>query len=200
MKSIVLLTLVLCVCSTALATPITFTATLSGANEFPTNNSPAVGNAIVVIDPDAHTLRVLAIFSGLLAPTTASHIHCCTALPQTGTAGVATQTPTFSGMPLGVTAGSMDQTLNTLDAASYNPAFITANGGTAASAEAVLFANIIAGKTYFNIHTAAPNGFPSGEIRGFLLPAAAVPEPAALGLIVPALAGVLAAAGIRRRR
>jgi hypothetical protein len=33
-----------------------------------------------------------------------------------------------------------------LDLSSYNPAFVAANGGTAASAEAVLLAGMIAGK------------------------------------------------------
>ena len=77
-------------------------------------------------------------------------------------------------MPLGVTSGSFTQTLDLTLASTYNPAFITANGGTTSSAEAVLLAGLAANETYFNIHT---SNFPSGEIRGFLV---AAPEPATL--------------------
>jgi len=52
----------------------------------------------------------------------------------------------------------------TLDG-TYNTSFLTANGGTAASAEAALMADMLAGKTYINIHDAS---FPGGETRGQL--------------------------------
>ncbi|WP_139379481.1 CHRD domain-containing protein [Zoogloea sp. LCSB751] len=41
------------------------------------NASPATGAAMVVIDTVAHTMQVDVVFSGLLGPTTAAHIHCC---------------------------------------------------------------------------------------------------------------------------
>ena len=43
---------------------------------------------------------------------------------------MATRVPSFVGFPLGVTAGSMDNTYDLNLASSYNPAFVTDNGGT----------------------------------------------------------------------
>jgi hypothetical protein len=100
-----------------------------------------------------------------LAGVTASHIHSATAVAGTGTAGVATTTPTFTGFPSAVTAGTYDRTFDMLLASSYNPSYVTANGGTPASAWITLRAGISAGKAYLNIHSTQ---FPGGEIRGFL--------------------------------
>ena len=74
--------------------------------------SPATGSAVVTVDDILNTLRVEVSFSGLLAVTIAAHIHCCTATPLSGTVGVATTTLSFAGFPLGVTAGSYDNTLD----------------------------------------------------------------------------------------
>ena len=68
--------------------------------------SPGTGTATVTINDVTDSMHVTANFSGLLAPTIMAHIHCCTAVPLTGTAGVATTTPSFVGFPLGVTAGN----------------------------------------------------------------------------------------------
>jgi hypothetical protein len=78
-------------------------------------------------------------------------------------------------------------------AATYNPAFITAQGGTVAGAEAALIAGIEDRETYLNVHTAS---FPGGEIRGIL----AVPEPGALLLLGSGLAGLTAITWRRRRQ
>ena len=101
--------------SSANAVPVSFTATLSGANEFPANASPGIGSVQVVFDIVAHTMEIHATFSGLLGTTTAAHIHCCTATPFafSETAGVATQTPSFVGFPLGVTSGVFNNVLDT---------------------------------------------------------------------------------------
>lgn len=173
---------------------ITYTAALSGLNEFPVNASPGTGFATVIIDDIANTMTLHVVFSGLTGTTTASHIHCCTAVPQSGTAGVATTTPTFAGFPNGVTAGTYDNTLNLLLASSYNPAYVTGNGGTPASAEAALLAGMALGKSYLNIHTTT---FAGGEIRGFLV-ASAVPEPGGLALL--ALGGAMLLGSRRRPR
>ena len=155
--------------SGAQAAIISYAANLSGANESPANPSPGTGFAQVDIDDVAHTMRVSVVFTGLLGTTTASHIHCATTVAGTGTAGVATTTPTFAGFPGGVTAGTYDNTLDLTAASSYNPSFVTAHGGTTAGAEAFLVQSIADGKAYLNIHTSVYGG---GEIRGFLAPLA----------------------------
>lgn len=166
----------ICLAAGANAAIINYSATLSGPNESPANASPGTGFATVDVNTTAHTMHVHVEFSGLIGTTTASHIHGATAVALAGTAGVATTTPTFAGFPLGVTSGVYDITLDTTLASSYNPSFVTANGGTPASAEAALFAAIAAEKSYLNVHSSA---FPGGEIRGFLQ----VPAPSSIGLL-----------------
>jgi hypothetical protein len=161
-------------------------AHLIGANEFPPVVSPGTGTALVILDTGAHTLTVSETFSGLLSGTTASHIHCCLASPFLGgvNVGVATQVPTFPGFPLMVTSGTYGPTTFDLTmASSYNPAFVTAEGGVA-QAEAALEAALVAGETYINIHT---TGNPGGEIRGFL---SAVPEPATWAMMLLGFCGL----------
>ena len=145
-----------------------YTASLSGALEAPA--SPGTGTADVFFNDSAQTLRVIVSFSGLLGTTTASHIHAPTSAPFTGNAGVATTVPTFPLFPLGVTSGTYDQTLDFTLASTYNPAFVTANGGTVSGAETAHVNALNLRESYLNIHTSA---FPGGEIRGFLV---SVPE------------------------
>ncbi len=164
-----------------------YTTALSGPAEAPPNNSPAIGTATITLDLDLATLRLQTSFSGLLGNTTAAHIHANPNMtPFTGTAGVASQTPSFIAFPLGVTSGSYDRTFDLTLASSYNPAFITANGGTISGAFNALVLSIQTGRAYLNIHTSA---FPGGEIRGF------VPTPTAAAAL--GLGGLVAA---RRRR
>ncbi len=191
---------VLSVASAAAAT-IPLGAFLSPANEVPPTASTGSGTAILDLDVAAHTLRVQIAFSGLVptappgAPvgTTAAHIHCCLPSPfATGVnAGVATTTPTFLGFPLGVLAGTYDNTLNLTLASSYNPAFVTLVGGLA-NAETSLVNGLLGGLTYLNVHTSA---FPGGEIRGFVVQ---IPEPEAYVLLLAGLA--IIGISMRKRR
>jgi len=153
--------------ATAGAAPLTVAGTLSGPGEDPPNDSTGTGSTRVTFDPIAHTLSVQITFSGMASPTTASHIHACTAAPLTGTAAVATQLPRFTDFPTDVTSGSYSRTFDTLDPATYNPAFVTANGGTAAGAEVALATCMASGQSYLNIHSTQ---YPAGEIRAFLTP------------------------------
>lgn len=186
----------LCAPTIASAAFMTFTANLSGAAEAPPNASPGTGFTIVDFDTTAHTMRVRATFSGLLGNTSAAHIHSATTVPGVGAVGVATELPSFTGFPLGVTSGTYDNTFNTALTAFYNPTFLTNNGGTAASAETALFAGMTQGRAYLNIHTSV---FPGGEIRGFLQP---VPAPPGLILLGSGAFMMLLSSGLRtvRRR
>jgi len=168
-----------------------YTAVLSGSAEAPPNESPGTGTATVTIDTGNYTMRVQETFSGLLAANTASHIHCCTTEPLTGTAGVATTTPTFTGFPSGVTSGTYDHTFDMTNASSYNSAFLTANGGAPLSAFDALVAGLNSGSAYANIHSEM---FQAGEIRGFLT---LVPEPETYAML---LAGLGLVSLVARRR
>ena len=151
------------------------------------------GSVQVVYDPLAHTLTIEADWSGLSGLTTVAHIHCCTAAPDTGTAGVAVTPVTLPGFPAGVSSGSyLSPVIDLTAAASFNAAFISTSGGTAAAAEAALLTGFDDGRAYFNIHTGV---FPGGEIRGFLQQ---VPEPGTFALLGLGLVGLAASRRCRQ--
>jgi hypothetical protein len=175
-----------------------FESTLSGLNEAPPNASPGTGTVNIFYDSVNHTNRVVVNFSGLFpllasgdpSGVTAAHVHAATALPNAGTAGVATELPLFTGFPagLGVLSGSYDHTFDLTQAASWNPAYVTAHGGTFAGAEAAFVQAMLDEKAYLNIHSRV---VPGGEIRGFLH--LAVPDATSTaGLLGLALAGLAA--------
>lgn len=162
------------------ATLFQYSVNLDGPTE-PTA-SLGTGTGTVNYNDVTHSLQLQVSFSGLTGTVTASHIHAATASPFSGTAGVATTTPTFAGFPSGVTSGSFSNTLDLTLNTSWNASYITANGGTTGGAEAALKSAMDSGRAYWNIHSSA---FGGGEIRGFLT---LVPEPGvaavlALGLL-----------------
>ena len=151
-----------------------FTATLAGSNETPPNTSMATG--FITVDLNGNILSVNETFSGLIDPGSAAHIHCCA-----GPGVAAVVAVPFTGFPA-AKSGTYTNSFDLTQLATYNSAFVTATGGTVASAESTFLAALFAGQTYANIHDAT---FPSGEIRGQL---AQVPEASTLAFLVMGLA------------
>lgn len=181
------LTLAFLICALPVgANTITYTAIMTGANEVPPTGSSATGLASLSLTGDLLTVDV--IFSGLTGGTaSAAHIHCC-ALPGNN-APVAIP---FTSFP-SATSGSYTNTFDLTLASTYTSAFITAEGGTVADAEAAILVALNDNQTYTNIHNAT---FPGGEIRGWII---ATPEPNSLWLLCTGIAGTLGTV-IRRLR
>jgi CHRD domain len=160
---------------------ISSTATLSGAQEVPPTGSPATGNAQVTVNTLTNILTVNETFSGLIGGVaSAAHIHCC------GLVGVNEPVVVpFPGFPA-ATSGTYNTSFDLTNTSTYVAAFVTANGGTAAGAEAALIAGLTSDFAYVNIHNAM---FPGGEIRGQLR----TPEPATVSLVVIGVVGLVIA-------
>jgi hypothetical protein len=172
----------------AYAAPITYSGVLSPLAENPPNpGSTATGFATVTFDPLTELLNINLSYSGLASGATGAHIHCCVAAGLN--TGVATTVQAFVGFVLGLTSGTYNATLDMSQAVNYNPAFIAANGGSAATAEPVFASGFASGMTYLNIHDAV---FPGGEIRLVM-----APEPGDALLIS---AGIAALWLLRRKR
>ena len=128
----------LSVCGTVLAADSTaFGAKLSGANEVPVNASPGSGTLEASLDKQTRVLSWTVNYSGLTGPVKAGHFH--------GPALAGTN----AGVALGFT-GSVDSPVKgsaTLTAAQIN--------------------ELMSGKWYVNLHTAAN---PGGELRGQVMP------------------------------
>ena len=108
-------------------------ATLDGKSETPPNASAGTGTADIVYDASSKKLTWKLTYSGLTGPATAAHFHG-PAEPGKN-AGVAVAIPNATTSP---------------------------NDGSATLTDAQA-ADLLAGKYYVNVHTAAN---PGGEIRG----------------------------------
>jgi hypothetical protein len=185
----VLSVLALAAASSAVALPAgaaptdpTYRAVASGALESPPNASP--GTSLVTIDLGGKEMLVDLPFRDLDGTTTEAHIHCCTSTAFTGTAPVAVP---FQDFPMDVHAGTYSKAIALGDTASYDPAFVSAHGGTAQGAASALVDAINANEAYVNIHTSR---YPDGEIRGWLV-AAPVPETAEWSMLAAGLAALM---------
>jgi len=148
--------------TSAQAEPTRYTAVLNGESVEPPTPSTGTADAVVIIDPLAHTMYVYVNFA-LMGITLQAHIHAPTDVALTGVAAPATATlPDF---PFALSYDVYEKTLDMTQESSYSPEFLAANGGTAASAEAALFAAIAEGRAYIDVHT---DMYPDGEVRGFL--------------------------------
>jgi len=140
----------------ASAATLHYQATLNGKSEVPATTSPGTGELLATLDTATKTLTYTLTFQGLTGPATAAHFHGPAAA--SAAAGVA--------VAIGKDLASPVTAKATLTAAQMK--------------------DLVAGKWYVNVHTAANKG---GEIRGQLVkvtdaapvakPAPAKPAPAA---------------------
>lgn len=117
-----------------------FTATYSGANEFPANGSTATGTITGTYNDATNTIYYTITFSGFTSNTTQAHFHAPAALG--ASAGVV---QAHVGFPAGVTSGTYTSS-NVLSDANET--------------------NLKNGLMYSNIHTVT---VPAGEIRAQII-------------------------------
>ena len=115
----------LSVCLPASATTFAFMATLSNVGE-PVPTSTGSGTASVIFDNVALTVSVNESFANLVNNASAAHIHCCTALPLTGSSGVALG---FTGFPAAQT-GTYSNTFTLAAAIAARNGSSTYGGGS----------------------------------------------------------------------
>ena len=113
-------------------------AKLSGANEVPSNTSAGTGMLDASLDKQTNVLTWTVTYAGLTGPVKAGHFH--------GPAAAGAN----AGVALGF-SGSVESPIK----------------GTA-TLTAAQAADVMAGKWYVNLHTAAN---PGGEVRGQVMPA-----------------------------
>ena len=136
---IIAVALSLSACSSTMASNTTaLRATLTGANEVPATSSTGTGRVDAILDQHTHVLTWTVTYDGLTGPVKAGHFH--------GPAAVGANAPVALAF-----SGSMESPIKGM--------------ATLTDAQA---ADVLAGKWYVNLHTAAN---PKGEIRGQVLPA-----------------------------
>lgn len=112
---------------------VAFTTQLRGANEVPPNTSPATGSVDAQLNKDTNLFRWKVNYSGLTGPATGAHFH--------GPAAI------------GANAGVVLPWNNPISSPLEGSATLTP----------AQTADLMAGRWYANIHTAA---HPGGELRG----------------------------------
>lgn len=166
--ALVLCSLSLALASVAQAATVSFVSVLNGLSSVPANASAATGTATMSFDDVSNLFDLSINVIGLnKASLTNSHIHL-------GAAGV--NGGVLVGLGTGLSPNWTDTTTG-MSLALTGQAFPAAN-----------VADLLAGNTYLNLHTAA---FSAGEIRGQLTP---VPVPAAVWLLGSGLIALLGAA------
>jgi hypothetical protein len=135
---------------------ITYTATLSGANERPSPvTSNGTGTWTGVLDPQTNTMTYTLTFSGLSANSNLAHIHAQS--DANNTANVVLNFATFAGSTTAFAPGSTSGTA---------AGVVNMSGGTVTGFSITgdsLRKAMDAGMAYVNVHTTAHGG---GEIRG----------------------------------
>ena len=117
-----------------MAEVISYKVELKGSNEVPPNKTAGTGSISVSFDPADKKLSWKGSYSGLTGPVTAAHFH--------GPAAIGRN----AGIAIGIATGNLP--------ASFE------GSATITDAQA---ADLMAGRWYVNLHTAA---YPAGEIRG----------------------------------
>ena len=137
----------------AVSTPVlaeqkTFSATLSAGEEVPPNDSTGTGTVEATFDTETNVFTYTIEYSGLTGEATAAHFH--------GPAA-----PGENAAPVVPIEGALASPIS----------------GTA-TLDDTQEADLLAGKWYFNVHTAE---YPDGELRGQLLEGgmSTMPAPAA---------------------
>jgi hypothetical protein len=134
-------------------TTVTFTASLSGANEVPANASTATGTFTATLDTATYAFTYDITFTGLSGTVNNGHIHGPAAAGVNSGTTINFNTLAGATFSFGLSAGTAHGS-TTLNAG--NQITATVNGDS-------LRKLMLAGLTYANIHTTA---FPGGEIRG----------------------------------
>jgi len=135
---------------------VTFTATMTGANERPNpTGSTATGTWTGTLNTQTNVMTYTLTYSGLSANGSGSHIHAQS--DANGTANVVLNFATFAGATTPFANGSTSGTA----AGTVNMAGGTVTG-LSITGDSLLKA-MNAGMAYVNVHSTA---FPGGEIRG----------------------------------